>query len=365
MMGPIYFGMEQKGMKMFRNSLLISFFLIVSLDGVSQYNRFFNTHVNNAETVTLPILYTKNVSYINPTTAESGGVITSTGGADITAKGVCWGATLNPTTSDSHTSDGSGEAPYDSHITGLTGGNSYYVRAYATNSAGTGYGNNEYFTTPVAYTLPTVTTTYPSGSDPDDITVGGNVINSGSSPVTDRGVCWAHTNVFPTLSDNHVHIGSGSGVFSTNVTDFPGCTFWWFRAFATNDSGTSYGQSERFKTGPESSYYDWFADYWLIPYGGTWGWGYNFTTSCETAYEAYTLYKSGSKTGLAGYYVKMALDYISAGDAIYQAYYPCSTWSFNGWWLFSRPGIGKPYYLVELKHGIVVSVRPAEDGCGT
>lgn len=84
---------------------------------------------------------------ITGTVAESGGTYVKDHGLPITQKGVCWSTSILPTISDPHTSDGSGPDSFISVMTGLTPGTKYYVRAYATNSAGTGYGMSIPFTT--------------------------------------------------------------------------------------------------------------------------------------------------------------------------------------------------------------------------
>ncbi len=89
----------------------------------------------------LPTLTTTAVTSITGTTAQSGGNITADGGAAVTARGVCWSTAANPTTANSKTADGSGTGVFSSSVNGLTAGATYYVRAYATNSAGTAYGN--------------------------------------------------------------------------------------------------------------------------------------------------------------------------------------------------------------------------------
>lgn len=92
-----------------------------------------------------PTVTTDNISSIRSTYATGGGNITSDGGCTVTARGVCWNTGGSPTVSDSHTTDGSGTGTFSSSITGLTCGNRYYVRAYATNSQGTSYGNEVSF----------------------------------------------------------------------------------------------------------------------------------------------------------------------------------------------------------------------------
>ena len=94
-----------------------------------------------------PTVTTSNVTDISTTTASCGGNVTSTGGSSVTARGVCWSTLQNPTVSDSHTTNGSGTGDFTSSITSLTPNTTYYVRAYATNSAGTNYGEQKSFTT--------------------------------------------------------------------------------------------------------------------------------------------------------------------------------------------------------------------------
>jgi hypothetical protein len=84
---------------------------------------------------------TTDLSAITSTTAASGGNITSDGGSPVTARGVCWATTPNPTIAGSKTSDGTGTGTFTSNITGLVTATIYYVRSYATNSTGTSYGN--------------------------------------------------------------------------------------------------------------------------------------------------------------------------------------------------------------------------------
>lgn len=79
---------------------------------------------------------------ITMTTATSGGIVTSDGGAPVTGRGVCWSLSPNPSLADSHTNDGTGAGIYVSNITGLVEATHYYVRAYAINNLGTSYGSD-------------------------------------------------------------------------------------------------------------------------------------------------------------------------------------------------------------------------------
>lgn len=99
--------------------------------------------------VLLPEVITASVSNILYESAVSGGTVTSDGGGNVAARGVCWSTSQNPTTSDNITADGSGKGDFSSNISGLKLGTLYYVRSYATNSMGTVYGNQVSFTTKV------------------------------------------------------------------------------------------------------------------------------------------------------------------------------------------------------------------------
>ncbi|MHB1146865.1 MAG: FISUMP domain-containing protein [Lutibacter sp.] len=98
--------------------------------------------------VTLPVVTTTTVTAIEITTATSGGSVSSDGGASVTARGVVWSTNATPTIAlSTKTTDGSGTGGYSSAITGLTSNTTYHIRAYATNSLGTAYGNERTFKT--------------------------------------------------------------------------------------------------------------------------------------------------------------------------------------------------------------------------
>ena len=95
----------------------------------------------------LPTLITSSISNIATTSGNSGGNITTDGGTSVTSRGVCWSTSASPTIANNKTTDGSGIGIFSSNITGLTIGTTYHVRAYATNTSGTTYGNEQVFTT--------------------------------------------------------------------------------------------------------------------------------------------------------------------------------------------------------------------------
>jgi hypothetical protein len=193
----------------------------------------------------LPTVTTTSVSAITGSTATSGGEVTSDGGGTITARGVCWSTSANPTTANSLTSDGTGTGSFSSAISGLSPLTTYYVRAYATNAAGTSYGNQVSFTTAAA--LPTLTTTAVSSITLSTGSSGGNITSNGGAAVTARGVCWSvYPN--PTIADPKTTDGSGSGSFTSSITGLPHLTTLYVRAWATNSAGTAYGNEVTFTT---------------------------------------------------------------------------------------------------------------------
>ena len=194
-----------------------------------------------------PIVTTADVTDITQTTAVSGGNVTDDGGASVTARGVCWSTSQNPTISDNHTSDGNGTGSFTSNLTNLTANTTYYVRAYATNENGTSYGEQKSFTTLQNIELPTVTTTDVTDITQNTAVSGGNVTDDGGAAVTARGVCWS-TSQNPTVSDNHTSDGNGTGSFTSNLTNLTANTTYYIRAYATNSEGTSYGEQKSFTT---------------------------------------------------------------------------------------------------------------------
>jgi len=99
------------------------------------------------ETIKVSVLTTSSISNTAHTTAICGGNITFDGGSEVTARGVCWSTEQDPFIADSKTTDGTGSGSFISILNNLLFNTTYFVKAYATNSAGTGYGNELSFMT--------------------------------------------------------------------------------------------------------------------------------------------------------------------------------------------------------------------------
>lgn len=195
----------------------------------------------------IPTVTTTEVSNITQTTALGGGNVTDDGGAAVSARGICWGTSHNPTVADSHASSGTGIGGFTVNMVDLTPNTTYYVRAYAINNAGTAYGNEVSFTTAQGVAAPTVTTLQVTDITQTAATGGGEVTSDGGATVVGRGICWG-TEHNPTISDSHGSNGTGTGTFTVDLSDLSPSTTYYVRAYAINSVGTSYGNEVSFTT---------------------------------------------------------------------------------------------------------------------
>jgi uncharacterized protein (TIGR02145 family) len=203
---------------------------------------FSSCEKDNEDNKSIPILSTTAITEITQTTAKSGGNITDDGGAPVTARGVCWSTSQNPTISGSKTEDGTGTGNFTSSISGLEPNTKYYVRAYATNSKGTGYGSELSFTTLKEVSIPILSTTAITEITETTAKSGGNITDDGGATVTARGVCWS-TSQNPTISGSKTENGTGVGNFTSNISGLEPNTTYYVRAYATNSKGTGYGNA--------------------------------------------------------------------------------------------------------------------------
>lgn len=174
--------------------------------------------------------------------------ITAGGGSPITGFGMCWSTSPNPTIADSNSLNpaNTGLGAFVSYISGLLPNTTYYIRAFAINSAGTAYGNQVTFTT-FNPTIPTVSTTTVSGITGGIANSGGNVTNDGGAFVSNKGVCWS-TSPNPTLANSFVVSGNNLGSYTSIMNGLVPNTTYYVKAYATNIAGTAYGNEVSFTT---------------------------------------------------------------------------------------------------------------------
>ena len=178
--------------------------------------------------------------------AISGGNISSDGGTPVTARGICWSTSPNPTIANDTTRNGVGTGSFISNMTGLLGSTTYYVRAYAVNTTGVAYGNQITFTTPVP-TPPSLTTIALSSITSVSVATGGSVVNNGGAPITARGVVW-DTLQNPVVTKNRSINGSINNIFLDTIRGLAGSRVYYVRSYATNSAGTAYGNEVSFTT---------------------------------------------------------------------------------------------------------------------
>jgi uncharacterized protein (TIGR02145 family) len=153
----------------------------------------------------VPVLTTTAVSDITRSSSESGGNITSDKGYNVIDRGVCWSTTANPTVNDNRTSEGTGMGVFTSSLTGLVRNTTYYVRAFAINSQGTGYGDTVSFTTlDSAYTVTDI-----DGNVYQALSIGTQVWMTENLKV----MHYRNGEEVPYVSDNNAWIGLSTGAY--------------------------------------------------------------------------------------------------------------------------------------------------------
>ncbi|MBD3645993.1 MAG: hypothetical protein HUJ31_00770, partial [Pseudomonadales bacterium] len=158
-------------------------------------------------------------------------------------RGVVWNTSSPAESGGTSVSMGSGLGTFSQTVSSLPAGTLIYFKAYATNSAGTSYSTESSFTTQVGFATvdsPTVANIQATSAD-----LGGTVSSDGGGTVSDRGIVW-NTTTPPESGGTSVSMGSGLGTFSQNVTGLPNGTLVYYRAYATNESGTAYSTVDSF-----------------------------------------------------------------------------------------------------------------------
>ena len=210
------------------------------------------------------VVTTYTPSDVTASTAVSGCSVQVRQGLSLTKIGVCWSTSANPTAADNQLSSEAWNEPFVKTLTGLSPNTTYHVRAFALRGLEYYYGEDKAFTTLADngggggggnggggtgndINLPTVETAEVTHIKYNSARCGGNVTADGSSNVTARGICWSR-HQGTTLDDNVVRIGSGLGEFSIHLQDLNPTTTYYVRAYATNSTGTNYGEEYSFVT---------------------------------------------------------------------------------------------------------------------
>jgi hypothetical protein len=207
--------------------------------------------------LSLPTVTTTMPYPTGDTIAMSGGNVTSDGNASITDRGIVWATSSDPTFENNKVSGGSGlgtfntsfGSPYRNDISALTVGAVYYVRAYATNSVGTVYGNQQSYTHYIIV-VPTVGSNTPTKSDATTAKVGCTIMSDGGASIIDRGVIWGTTNTVSMTNYTKMipaDIVTGTGSFNVFISGLSIGTTYYIRAYAANSIGYAQGALSTYK----------------------------------------------------------------------------------------------------------------------
>ena len=191
------------------------------------------------------VVSVSSVSNITGFTATAGGEVLNNGGSEVSARGVCWATSQNPSLSESHTNDGSGLGVFTSSVNNLIPYTTYYLRAYATNSAGTVYSDQLAFIS--GPDVPDLTTSSAFNITFNSASVSGTINSDGGGAISEKGVCYS-TTPNPTISDTMLSVGSGLENFTANMSGLSGNTTYYAKAYAINLSGIAYGNEISFTT---------------------------------------------------------------------------------------------------------------------
>ncbi len=193
-----------------------------------------------------PTVETSAITNVTAFSATCGGIVTDEGSGPITACGVCWAAKLNPTINDLKTEDGAGLGVFTSNIAGLYAGVAYFVRAYATNSAGTSYGITRSFTP--SGKSPTATIEAATNITSTSATLNGFVeSNSSITTVTFQyGTTTSYTNTVP--ADRGPLAEDEGADVTADITGLTASTTYHYRIVALNSLGTTFSNDITFTT---------------------------------------------------------------------------------------------------------------------
>ncbi|MCX6249471.1 MAG: BACON domain-containing carbohydrate-binding protein [Bacteroidetes bacterium] len=286
------------------------------------------------------------ISDKTPISAKACGHLKDLGNTKVTQYGHCWSVTNNPTISNYKTTftDTASIGYFYSQLTGLTPNTIYYYKAYARNSAGTVYSNEDSFSTP-DLECPTVTCGDTINVSRTTAIIKGSIDNEGNTLVLEYGHCWSRNPnpLYRSGDDSTTHTyASLLGQYQSTLTGLlPGKTYY-ARAYARNSCGTiAYSDNQTFfPTDPSPVPYCFCSSLGYVLYA--------FPT--DNFYLAEwgrrgTFINAISPSDGKGNTDKIVLALQNNGGVLYAAKI-CNdlntppTWGFNDWYLPSRYELG-------------------------
>jgi len=204
-----------------------------------------NTDTLNPDLAQVRINSFTNLSQLSVTANAE---VISVGISDVSLRGVCYSVNPNPTLNDNVEVAGNGIGNFSKQLSNLSVNTTYYVRAFANNTAGTSYSEERSFTTLKNDAVPSLTTSAATQITNTTATFNGSLIDNGNLTVTERGFV-ASLSPNPDINDfKDVSNGNGLGSYSINVNGLPPNTKFYVRAYAINSLGVGYGNEVNFTT---------------------------------------------------------------------------------------------------------------------
>ena len=184
-------------------------------------------------------------------TASAIAVVTSNGGSEITKSGFYYSTThALPDERDLHVSSLTTGNNITANLVGLEEGQTYYIRAYAINQAGLSYGVVSNFQTE-SVTLPVVKTGAVTNVTSASASLSGTITSLGNGTLQRKGFCWSSTHTVPSLEqrEGSSEVSTEGSTYFYELTGLSGKTKYYVRAYAENEKGVSYGETQEFTTG--------------------------------------------------------------------------------------------------------------------
>ena len=237
------------------NKIANDYFILIETDSLYQSYQCLLNDVPlgirdyNLDTIYLvgpnvPLVTTNMAVDVTAVSAHCFGTIESDGASSIIEEGFVYSTMQYPTISNEKVSASYIDYYFDCMLP-LQPHTTYYIRAYAINGMGVGYGNQISVTTLDG--LSTVTTSGITNITVTSATGGGEVTDDGGFAVQMRGICWS-TTPNPTINNSHTVDGSGLGSFTSSMTNLEPNTTYYVRAYAKSAAGTAYGSQIKFAT---------------------------------------------------------------------------------------------------------------------